>query len=87
MCQNFVVDEKNPLNRILHTCTYFAIQAIMLVSVAIKDPRGSKALDLELYTLQSSVIGKTFLPMGHFQLFSIILKFSMGHFLYSLCRL
>ena len=32
-----------------------------------------------MYT--SAVIGKRFLPMGHFQLFSMILKFSMGHFL------
>ena len=28
-----------------------------------------------------SVIGKRFLPMGHFQLFSMILKFSMGPYL------
>ena len=34
-----------------------------------------------LPSYQKSVIGKRFLPMGHFQLFSMILKFSMGPFL------
>ena len=33
------------------------------------------------YEFRHSVIGKRFLTMGHFQLFSMILKFSMGHFL------
>ena len=32
-------------------------------------------------SLCQTVIGKRFLPMGHFQLFSMILKFSMGPFL------
>ena len=50
----------------------------MMMSSVIADAL-RMAID-KLFNIKA-VIGKRFLPMGHFQLFSMILKFSMGHFL------
>ena len=42
---------------------------------------GAAVFHKHMFSFYRTVIGKRFLPMGHFQLFSMILKFSMGHFL------
>ena len=44
-------------------------------------PFPTRAHVLNLLAIRGAVIGKGILPMGHFQLFSIILTFSVGHFL------
>ena len=65
------------LSFFIRSFSYFAsmkkISCVSVVYIFAYDGQRSRS--------HLAVIGKRFLPMGHFQLFSMILKFSMGHFL------
>ena len=80
ICWNFF-----PTNCVLQFLSHFSLDLSHILPVWRKSVVYQLYIFLRMTVKDQghicAVIGKRFLPMGHFQLLSMILKFSMGHFL------